>query len=110
MEYVIRSTKKKMNIPQVIDWYEHDFTLIHAIRSSERGAVEEIYIAGAGHGYSVLPGEKSKYISDTGFGHGGKGTIQIINLAEFTKGKQLKRVLSFETLNNKKKLPLWIMV
>ena len=110
MNFVIRNIKKKYNVHELISWYEHDATIVKAKRISERGKEEIIYIAGAGPGYNLQVNTNHTYISDTGMGHGGKGYLQIINIVEADKSGTITAVVYPTTLNEKEKLPVWIMV
>lgn len=110
MNFVIRNIKKKYDIHELISWYEHEATIIKARRTSERGKVEYIYIVGAGPGWGFKNNTEHTYISDTGMGHGGKGYLHIVNIVEADNSGTITAVANPITLNEKEKLPVWVMV
>ena len=110
MIFAIRNIKKRMSIDELLKWFERDATVIDAYRHSERGKVERIYIIGASGGYGLRLNATENYISDTGLGHGGKGLLQVKNIVESDVNCNISAVASPHNLNEKIKLPVWIMV
>ena len=110
MKFVIRNIKKRMDVQDIIKCYEYKVTIVHAIRMSERGKTEDIYMIGAGHGYGLTINIVENYISDTGISHGGKGQIQIKNVIEVDQYGKITSILNQNAFKNKVKLPVWVMV
>lgn len=110
MNFVIRNIKKKCNLHEALKWYEHKATVIKAHRISGRGKEENIFVIGADHGYGLRINTNHAYISDTGMGHGGNGCLQIMNIIEADSFGNIEAVANPVTLNEKEKLPLWVMV
>lgn len=76
-DWVIMNTKKKMTITEAFNWYNsRDCEILECLRASERGARDTIYVIGSGYGYGNV-GQRASYITDTGLGYGGKGTVTI---------------------------------
>ena len=109
---VILNTKYKMNGYGAVNWFDSDeFTLIQATRMSNRNVVEPIYIIGAGIGYKLHSGDRIDYITDTGKGYGGKGTLIINNIYKSGK-KYSNNIMPIDCKNGFNeiiKLPLWVM-
>lgn len=78
-------------------------TVHQCTRISNRGKVEEIYVAGALGSYGVGVGDTTDYITCTNIGYGGYGRLKINAIHNFAYTTDL------DTVDNKKKLPLWIM-
>ncbi|MBO5388428.1 MAG: hypothetical protein J6A59_09845 [Lachnospiraceae bacterium] len=109
MDYVIRNIKNKMNVNEVINWFDYGITIVHAMRISDRGAREEIYVVGARANYGLHLNEFKNYISDTGRGHGGKGKLKVLNLIE-SDGEMIMSVMNPIKLDENKRMPIWVMV
>ena len=110
MNFVIRNIKKKMSIKESAEWFEREATIVKARRTSERGKTEYIFIVGASSRYGLQVNTNHTYISDTGMRHGGKGYLQIVNFVETDNSGNITAVANPVTLNEKEKLPVWIMV
>lgn len=105
--WVIANTKVKLNLKQICEgdtW--NRFIVIHCIRKSDRGAIEDIYIAGA---ENELPksGEKHSYVVDTGRGYGGRGTVTVVN-SFLIDNKIIMALLDPVKVNENKKLPVYV--
>lgn len=107
-EWVIMNTKQKMKLADAIKWYNSaDMTIVHATRMSERGACEDIYILGSGTGYGHKR-EHYKYVTDTGAGYGGKGTVLIRNVMTSDLSGRVMSTEDIMAINEKKSLPVWV--
>lgn len=76
--WVIMNTKKTATLEEAVIWFGSDCTIIQGLRKSERGALKPVYILGGTAHYGNV-GDKVGYVTDTGRGYGGKGTIHIEN-------------------------------
>lgn len=112
MRFVIMKQGTKMNIHQAIKWFDSDeMIIIKALRMSERGALETIYILGAAGSYGVNMGDAVDYITDTGYGYGGKGKLRIldINLSGKRYNNKIMTTSNVIELNEKIKLSVWVL-
>ena len=109
-QFVIMNTKKKMNLIEAIRWYgsEHSITIIEAIRFSNRGAKDTIYILGSGDGLYTIKGNIDNYIQDSVKGYTGRGQLEILNVLTVLNEK-ITSISDPTTLNEKKKYTVWVM-
>ena len=106
--WVIMNTKKKMNLAEAAKWYESEkFTVIHAKRMSNRGVFEDIYILG-GYGTYGHRGQTFDYVTDTGLGYGGKGTLSVKNVITLNYNGMILSTEDIMAINEKKALPIWV--
>jgi hypothetical protein len=113
--WVIMNTKRKMNIIEAIKWFNAgEMTIIHGLRTSSRGAVEDVYILGASTGYGYV-GNIYGYVTDTGRGYGGTGQITVLNILTCDSSGNVYdssgNIIDIENSNNTdkiKKLPVWV--
>lgn len=101
--WVIMNTKKKMTLEEAIKWFEYDCTIIQATRYSDRGTVDKIYILGAVGNY-VKNSYNVEYVTDTGNGYGGRGTLQLEGIANYINN----RFTTGDNLNLKQKRTIWV--
>lgn len=109
-QFTIMNTKEKMNINEAIQWYSSNYpiTIIQAIRFSNRGATDTIYILGSGDGYYTRKGSIDNYIQDSGNGYTGSGKLEILNVITAVNGI-IMSVSDPRALNEKKKHTVWVM-
>ena len=107
-KWVIMNTQEKLKLSDVIAWWESpEGVIIHCIRESNRGKVEDIYILGALGTYIQNGRNVYNYITDTGNGYGGTGKLYILNYMTFHNG-MIMSVKNPNKINEIKKFPLWV--
>lgn len=109
-QFVIMNTKKNMNLSEAIRWYDSQcpMTIIQAIRFSNRGATNTIYILGSGDEYYTRKGNIDNYIQDSGNGYTGSGQLKILNVMTALNGT-ITSASDPRAINEKKKHPVWVM-
>ena len=106
--FVIYNNKAKVTLKDICEFFakgnKHWGITVHqCTRISNRGKVEDVYVAGALGHYGVSEGDTIDYITCTDNGYGGYGKLKIHAIHNFAYTTDLN------TIDNKKKLPLWIM-